>query len=155
MIPWTRGAYHNIPMINGIEQLVGREYRADRFEATEDGICISYPKAYPSDAFISGLTRSLKLTDSALLITDRFDFADSKNQNLCEVLMSVLPVSVENNTATVNGRYRISSNVGSFRYERIPFEDANLERDWKTDACYRLMLECEGEREICIKVEKI
>jgi len=70
-------------------------------------------------------------------------------------MMSVLPVSVENNVATINGHYRISSDVGVFKCERIPFEDANLERDWKTDACYRLMLECEGEKEISIKVEKI
>ena len=155
MIPWTRGSYHNIPMINGIEQSQGQKYRADRFEADENGICISYPKAYKSDVGINGLTRSLELTDSALLITDRFDFADNEKQRVCEIMMSVLPVSVENNVATINGHYRISSDVGVFKCERIPFEDANLERDWKTDACYRLMLECEGEKEISIKVEKI
>lgn len=155
MIPWTRGSYHNIPMINGIEQSQGQEYRADRFEADENGICISYPKAYKSDVGINGLTRSLKLTDSALLITDRFDFIDNKNQSVCEVMMSVLPVSVENNVAIINGHYRISSNAGVFKCERIPFEDVLLERDWNTDACFRLMLECVGEKEICIKVEKI
>ena len=155
MIPWTRGSYHNIPMINGAEQPAGRGYRADRFDANEDGICISYPKAYPSDALVNGLTRSLKLTDSALLITDCFDFADSKKQNVCEVLLSVLSISVENGVAIITGHYSISSSVGTFRCERIPFEDADLEKDWKTDACYRLMLECEGEKEVCIKVEKV
>lgn len=62
---------------------------------------------------------------------------------------------MENNVAIVNGRYRISSNVGAFRCEHVPFEDGRLERDWNTDACHRLMLECNGEKEICIKVEKI
>ncbi len=155
MIPWTRGSYHNIPMINGTEQPAGRMYRADRFEASEDGICISYPNAYPKDALISGLNRSLELTDSTLLITDCFDFIDEGKQNFCEVLMSVLPVSVENNVATIDGRYTISSSTGVLQCERVPFEDANLERDWKTDACYRLMLKCSGEKEISIKVEKI
>jgi hypothetical protein len=142
-------------MINGLEQPVGHKYRADKFEATENEIRISYPQAYPSDALINGLTRSLELTDSALLIKDTFDFADGEKQSLCEVLMSVLPINIENNTAVIDGRYRISASVGSFRYERIPFEDGTLERDWKTDACYRLLLECEGEKQICMKVEKI
>lgn len=43
-------------------------------------------------------------------------------------------VIMENNVATVNGRYRIRSSVGTFRLERILFEDSKLERDWKTDA---------------------
>ena len=154
-IPWTRGAYHNIPMINSSEQPFGHKYRADRFEATENEIRISYPQAYPSEALINGLTRSLELTDSALLIKDTFDFADCKKQSLCEVLMSILPINIENNTAVIDGRYRISANVGTFRYERIPFEDGTLEKDWKTDAWYRLLLECEGEKKICMKVEKI
>ena len=59
------------------------------------------------------------------------------------------------NVATINGHYRISSDVGVFKCERIPFEDVLLERDWKTDACFRLMLEFDGEKEICIKVEKV
>lgn len=142
-------------MINGSEQPFGHKYRADRFEATENEISISYPQAYPSEALINGLTRSLELTDSALLIKDTFDFADCEKQSLCEVLMSVLPINIENNTAVIDGRYRISANVGTFRYERIPFEDGTLEKDWKTDACYRLLLECEGEKKICMKVEKI
>ena len=142
-------------MINGIEQSQGQEYRADRFEADENGICISYPKAYKSDVGINGLTRSLELTDSALLITDRFDFADNEKQRVCEVLMSVLPARIEDNTVVVGERYRISANTGVFDCERVAFHDDHLQRDWKTDACYRIMLACNGEKEICIKVEKI
>ena len=155
MIPWTRGSYHNIPMINGIEQPYGQEYRADHFEADENGIFISYSKAYPSDAGINKLTRSLALTDSAFWITDRFDFTDNSKQSVCEVMMSVLPVRVENNVAIVNEHYKISSNVGAFRCEQIFFEDDHLEQDWNTDSCFRLMLECDNEKEIMIKVEKI
>lgn len=155
MIPWTRGSYHNIPMINGIEQPYGQEYRADHFEADENGIFISYSKAYPSDAGINKLTRSLALTDSAFWITDRFDFTDNSKQSVCEVMMSVLPVRVENNVAIVNEHYKISSNVGAFRCEQIFFEDDHLEQDWNTNSCFRLMLECDNEKEIMIKVEKI
>ena len=155
MIPWTRGSYHNIPIINGTEQPVGKEYRADLFEANEHGIYISYPKAYSPDASINELTRSLKLTDSALFITDSFDFVDSEKQNLCEVLMSILPVRIENNTAIVGECYRITANIGVFKCECIPFKDDRLERDWKTETCYRIMLECSGEKSIYIKVEKI
>jgi hypothetical protein len=70
-------------------------------------------------------------------------------------MMSVLPVRVENNVAIVNEHYKISSNVGAFRCEQIFFEDDHLEQDWHTDVCFRLMLECDNEKEIMIKVEKI
>jgi hypothetical protein len=155
MIPWTRGSYHNIPMINGVEQIAGKEYRSDFFEATEDGMRVSYPKAYTEDAMISGLARSIELTEDALLIKDTFDFADGEKQAVTEVLMSILPVKIEDNFAIVDGRYRISASTGRFICERIAFEDENLEKDWKTDACFRIMLECEGEKEICMKVERL
>lgn len=155
MIPWTRGSYHNIPMINGVEQPVGHRYRADSFEATENEICISYPNAYPEEASICGLVRLLELKENSLLISDRFDFSDNERQNVREVLMSVLPVQVENNVAIIGDRYRITVGTGIISCERVPFEDACLEGDWKTDACYRIMLECDREKEICIKVEKL
>lgn len=154
-IPWTRGAYHNIPMINGAEQIAGKKYRSDAFEATERRICVRYPNAYPKEALIHGLERSFELTEKALLIKDTFDFADSKKQAVTEVLMSVLPSTVIGNSVVIDGRYKISANVGNFTCERIAFEDGNLERSWKTDACFRIMLECNGETEISMKVEKI
>ena len=155
MIPWTRGSYHNIPMINGVEQPVGHRYRADSFEATENEISISYPDAYPEEASICGLVRSLELRENSLLISDRFDFSDKERQSVREVLMSVLPVEVENNAAIIGDRYRITANTGIISCERVPFEDACLEGDWKRDACYRIMIECDREKEICIKVEKL
>ena len=155
MIPWTRGSYHNIPMINGVEQPVGHRYRADSFEATENEISISYPNAYPEEASVCTLVRSLELRENSLLISDRFDFSDKERQSVREVLMSVLPVEVENNAAIIGDRYRITANTGIISCERVPFEDACLEGDWKRDACYRIMIECDREKEICIKVEKL
>ena len=154
MIPWTRGSYHSIPMINGTEQIAGECYRADLFRATDEKIEIVYPKAYTASAMINGLSRSLEWSEDALLIKDRFDF-NSDKQSVTEVLMSILPVSIEDNTAIIDGRYKISASAGTVTCERIAFEDITLERDWSTDACYRILWSCEGEEEICIKVEKL
>lgn len=155
MIPWTRGSYHNIPMVNGTEQPEGDRYRAGTFEATETEIHIVYPKAYPEAAKIKGLSRTLELTDNAALIKDRFDFADCEKKSVSEVLMTVLPVSIVGNAVIVDRRYKISASAGSVSCEKIVFEDATLENDWGTDACFRIIWRCDGEEEICIKVEKL
>ena len=155
MIPWTRTAYHNLPVINGIEQCYGEEYRADCFEADETGIRISFAAAYPTQAGIDVLTRALVLAEDALQITDRFVFADDQKPRVTEVLMCVLPVRIENDAAIIDGRFRVSASVGTIRAECVEFEDARLSADWGTDRCTRILMECEGSEKICIKVERI
>ena len=155
MIPWTRTCTHNLPLINGVEQSFGAEYRAELFDASEDRITVSFPAAYPKQAGVKALTRTLELTNDRLLVTDHFDFVDEKRQTVSEILMCVLPVQAEGNAVVLDGRYRISASVGTVKCERVPFEDASLEASWKIDFVTRIVLECEGQQEICIKVEKI
>ena len=155
MIPWTRSAYHNLPLINGIEQKYGAEYKADGFYVDENEINISFNKAYPNEADVDSLTRKLVLSDSTLTVTDRFVFSCKEHQKVSEALMSVIPVKIENNTAIVGDLFKISANTGIFKCEQVPFDDKNLPSDWKTDFASRITIDCENENEICIKVEKI
>lgn len=154
-IPWTRSAYHNLPMINGVEQKFGYEFKSDSFVCTEDELTISYPKAYPEEAGVNALTRSIKMTENELLINDRFEFSSRDAQKVTEVLMAVLPISLENNEVTIDGRFKISANAGAFVCEQVPFEDEGLKNDWNAEFCTRIMLDCDGVTDISIKVEKI
>ncbi|MBR2353881.1 MAG: heparinase II/III family protein [Clostridia bacterium] len=154
-IPWTRGSYHNIPLINGAEQVNGKQYRADRFEATEEEIFVSCAGAYPTEAQINGLTRSFSLSEKGLTVTDRFEFAKADRQSVCEVFMTVLPVRIEQGEAILGERYRMVPSKGVLRYEQICFGDPSLTSDWNAEFVTRILLECEHEQEICIKVELI
>ena len=155
LIPWTQAKNHNLPMINGIDEPCGEEYRADSFDVSEEEIRISFPKAYPREALVEGLTRSLSLTDGGLSVTDRFAFSTGAPQQVSEILMCVLPVRLENNTAVLGEKYRIKASAGSFSCEKIAFEDDRLQGDWGVEECTRLTLHCEGEQNICIEVEKL
>ena len=152
---WPQAAYHNIPMVNGAQQQYGEQYRSDFFRASQGLVETAFPKAYEKDAGILELDRKLMLSDKGLEITDRFQFADRTKTKITEVLMSVLPVQIVENTAILGENYRISANAGTFRVEQVPFEDPYLYRDWGTDFVNRILIDCENVEEICIKVEKL
>ena len=69
--------------------------------------------------------------------------------------MTVMPVELRGKEAILGGAYRLSVSTGSIRIEEIPFEDARLSSDWKQDSVRRILVECEGEKKIIIKVERI
>lgn len=154
MIPWTRSAYHNLPLINDVEQRFGAEYKADSFEADQTGIRISFASAYPKQAGVKTLRRTVCFENGLPVIKDSFEFGD-EGARVKEILMSVLPTRIENNTVIIADRYRVSASVGIFDTERVDFDDKNLPRDWGVDHCTRIMLDVDGEKEICIRVEKI
>lgn len=154
MIPWTRTAYHNLPLVNGAEQHRGAEHRADDFRASRDGMLCSFAQAYPEEAGVSTVTRALTLTESALQITDRFAFKGEQKQ-VREVLMAVLPVRVENGAVIIGDQFRVSAEGGQASAEYVPFEDARLEKDWRCDGITRILFDFDGAEEICIKVERV
>ena len=155
VIPWTQSIYHNLPIVGGVGQSHGDDYRADRFEATEEKITVSFPKAYAEETSLAELVRTLTLSDSELYIIDRFDFIDGTARPITESLMSILPAELRDNEVILGGKYRVTASVGSVRCEAVPFEDAGLTSDWGCDFVTRILIECEGETEILMKVEKI
>lgn len=155
MIPWTRSMNHNAPLINNTEQREGKEFCADRFDVSNGRIEISFAGAYPIQAGAKNVVRELTLRENGFTCADRFDFADASKTSVTEVLMSVLPVRVENNAAILGDRYRISANVGTLTTEYLPFEDAKMENAWKCDGVTRILFSFENVESIEITLEKI
>lgn len=60
-----RSAYHNVPMINGLEQKDGKQYRAEQVShvATEQqsSFCLNLAKAYPEQACVNTWKRTITL----------------------------------------------------------------------------------------------
>ena len=120
-----------------------------------DEINISFASAYPKEIGLKSLERKLSFSENGMKCIDRFEREGTKNGKLCEVFISVLPVEIVDNTAIINGRYRVSANVGSVRGEYKDFCDAGLEGAWKTKGFTRICIEAEDVCEIEIKLEII
>ena len=153
-VPWTRGDNHNIPIVNGVFEVYGKEYRADAFSAENGRISVSFAGAYAPEAELKALTRELKIEDGAAVCTDRFEFAGYKT-SVTEVLMSTLGVKVNGNTATLGDKYVIRASVGRFSSEFMPFNDPILEKNWGVLGVNRITLMVNGEKEIVITVRRI
>ncbi|MDR1810520.1 MAG: heparinase II/III-family protein [Prevotella sp.] len=72
---WTmRSAYHNLPLINGIEQQHGRTYAAKQVKCDEKNktLAIDIANAYPSEAQVASWIRSYRLEENRLVINDNF-----------------------------------------------------------------------------------
>ncbi|MCE5342043.1 MAG: heparinase II/III-family protein [Eubacteriales bacterium] len=57
----TRAAYHNIPLINGVEQREGVNYRATNVTWGENGASMDLQEAYPAEAGLIRYTRGLTM----------------------------------------------------------------------------------------------
>ena len=154
MIPWTRSITHNLPIVGGVEQKFGAEFKADRFDATEESIEISFADAYPAEAGLSSLVRTLTLDEESLAVTDQFAFSgNAQPVPVTEVLMSTLPVRMEDGDVILGERYRVSAS-GRVRTEWMAFADAALENDWKTDGVTRILIENEDPDRVTVRVTK-
>ena len=152
-IPWTQARNHNIPMVNGEDQPFGKEFCADRFEATEEKIEISFAGAYSPKAGLMHLNRTVCLEEDGMCCTDCFAFADRTPRSVTEVFMSVLPVRVEDGAAILGERYCVSADSGVIHTEFIPFEDAKLESDWQASGVTRITFSADDAECITVRVK--
>ena len=155
MVEEVKAKNHTIPSFDGVTQQYGRNYRADSFEASEDEIKISFASAYPKEAGLVSLERRLSFIENGMKCVDSFERESGADGKVSEVFISVLPVEITEDAAVINGRYRLSSNVGQVRGEYKKFNDASLEKSWKTDGYTRICVDAEGVDKIEIKIEII
>ena len=76
---WTmRSVYHNLPVIDGVEQRAGRQFRAT--EPTCDGETARYTltDAYPGEAGIERYTRASRLTENGAEVVDTLSLTEEK-----------------------------------------------------------------------------
>ena len=62
-----RSAYHSVPMIGPFEQAAGPEYRARQVTRTQDGLTLDIAGAYPREAGVLSLWRTLRLSREGTL----------------------------------------------------------------------------------------
>ena len=87
---WTmQSNYHNLPMINGVPQRFGQEYKATNVVCKEKQRFFSadISTAYPEEAAVNSWIRSYKLENKRLIITDKFSLKETKAPNQVNFLV--------------------------------------------------------------------
>ena len=143
---------HNVPLINGKEQLDGEEYKASNvnFETTSDKAAMSMDigQAYPSECNLSSMLRNTTLYRplKTVSIHDRATFTSQGNKLVMPIYFLMEPKVTGPDTAEieVNGKTLLldvnCQHSLSLEVEKITFDDDKLRKDWG-ECIYKLSLE--------------
>ncbi len=145
----TRSAYHNVPLINGIEQCDGAGYKATDISCSADSsiarFSLNIAEAYPSAAKVRSWQRTITMyRDSVIEIEEDINLKKNKgNTQLVFICYGQPTLSHEGiiKWHTKKGDIQLLYNSDQLRpaVERLQFTDQTLRSAWK-DNLYRLAL---------------
>ncbi len=148
---WTmRSVYHNLPLINGVEQAHGKEYTSSNIKvnAKSKSFSVDLISAYPSGAQIKKWVRSYQLKDKEFIIEDDFVLDKPQTANEVNFLLwknidintpGIVKIQVDNN----NMELLYDKNLFSPEIETIPLPDTRLSKVWG-DEIYLLKLKAKN-----------
>ncbi len=145
---WTmQSDYHNLPMINGVPQRFGSEYKATDVRFDPKRMCFSanIATAYPAEANVRKWIRSYRLGRNSLKIEDSFSLDKADQPNRINFLTwGKVDISVPGTvTVEVNGekvRMTYDKNLFTPALEVIQLDDPRLSNVWG-ERIYRISLE--------------
>lgn len=144
---WTmQSNYHNLPMINGVPQQFGSEYKATdvKFNPEKFLFSINIAKAYPKEACVDKWIRSYRLQNNRLEINDSFRLSEIRQKNQVNFL-TWGKVNVSNPgkiTIEAEGeKIELSYDKNTFNpvVETIQLDDLRLSNVWGHEI-YRISL---------------
>ena len=153
-----RSAYHNVPIINGMEQKDGKKYRADKVshvaDASESSLTLNLEKAYTEAAHVDSWKRTIALDreydwvevteqyklDSLEIEKDRLNGQVFDNQ----IILMAYGKPVVQKAGRIllqNGAVRLEYDAQylSASVEKVQMTDGIMKTQWK-DNVYRIIL---------------
>lgn len=141
-----RGSGHNVPVINGIEQLQGSEYKATQVECETSPVVkfsMNLENAYPAEAKINMLCRQIVFNGQELTVRDSFSLDTAEAEILINMyspaLIKQLPGMI-----IFNNEVAMSYDPADISVEvtKIVLDDANIIASWgaqlnKITCCYK------------------
>ncbi len=80
---WTmQSNYHNLPLINGVPQRYGKNYKATDVKASKNNFSANIASAYPKEANVKTWTRSYRLDGKQVRINDSFELTETTAPNI-------------------------------------------------------------------------
>ena len=138
---WTmRSSYHNVPLINGVEQKEGRQYAAREVSFTNTktaaGFKLDLAAAYPSAAQVKKWERSYELKRShSFTITDKYQLLSNNENNALHFMTSAIPEKKKEGVlqlTTGNVQMNMEYDPKQFELiiEPITIKDSRLLESW-------------------------
>lgn len=150
---WSmQSGYHNLPTINGTDQLPGPAYAARKVRVNPQitEISMDLADAYPKESGILSYLRTVSFetrpdAPALITLTDHFSFADSEGgEVICNFMTYDKPVFAEN-ILQIGERYRFRiDGVSDCVIEEIPVRDPRLQIAWKHEI-YRIRFTVLGD----------
>ena len=141
---WTmQSNYHNIPMINGVPQPYGGEFKASEVKASDNKFSLNIATAYSEKAKVEKWIRSYQLKKHELVIEDDFKLKEAFGNNQVNFL-TWGDVSIQKNYVTIEvqgAKAKLYFNPELFdaSIETIKLTDKSLSRVWGS-CIFRLCL---------------
>ena len=144
---WTmQSNYHNLPLINGVPQKFGSEYKATevKVDPRKPTFSANIATAYPEEAAVEKWTRSYRLGKDRLTITDAFRLKEAKAANVVNFLVwgnvdLSVPGVISLEVKGEKGQLTYDSRQFQASIETIRLEDPRLSNVWG-DEIYRVSL---------------
>lgn len=144
---WTmQSNYHNVPMINGIPQEFGSQYKARNtsFNPKNSTFSVDIAKSYPEAAQVNKWVRSYQLKNGTLTINDSFDLEKAIQNNQINFLTwgDINIDTLGEVNIDVNGQKMVLKyDKGNFTpsIETITLNDTRLSNVWG-EKIYRVSL---------------
>lgn len=139
---WTmQSDYHNLPIINGVPQKNGKNYRAKVVSLGRRSMTLDIAGAYPEEAMVNAWQRTVALDNKGVTVTERFDLQERRQTSK---LVYVTPVVPDVSTPGIVrlGTHTISypSSITVVAEPLAPLADPIIRNLWGT-SLHRLVFE--------------
>jgi hypothetical protein len=152
---WTmRSEYHNLPVINGVQQKNGQKYKAKecffRNDKDETQFSVDITDAYPKEAQVKFWKRTYELEKGeCFTIRDKFSLKKYKGANELKFLTICDVEKIDDGELKLKGKgFELTMNYDEddfdFAIERVKLEDKKLIRAWN-NKIFRITLKSKNK----------
>lgn len=138
---WTmRSAYHNVPLINGVEQKEGRQYAAKDVSYTSKKstakFSLDIAAAYPADAKVTSWKRAYELNrGKSFTIKDNYQLAESTGKTVLYFMTSATVQRIKDGQLSINTgkdllELKYDPSALEYSIEEVPVKDSRLLQSW-------------------------
>lgn len=143
---WTmRSIFHNLPSINGQEQIFGKNYAARNVHLLPDnkGVRMDIAGAYPDQAEVNTWFRTFSLNSKLFELTEVMSLKQAIVPAKFHFMTHKLPVQTANGIVLLAGKEKLLLKFDTTRFkvqiEKITLDDIRLTKVWGDDV-YRIIL---------------
>ena len=142
--------WHNLPVINGVSQKDGWQYKANNFSVKEKATEISFISAYDEGTSCKDVTRKIEFSENGITVEDDFSFT-KENNTVSEHFITDKDVVIKDNTAIIGGEFVLDCGDECEISVKAAELDGLLTSQWKTDTLKQICFNFEAENHKIIK----